>query len=170
MKYYFIDFEASALHKLSYPIEVGIACLDMEDLSITSKSWLIRPTKLWIDQWVWMPESAAIHNIPFETLLKNGHEPLEVVEQINEFVDSKTVYSDAHRYDGDWHMKLIDAANVEASFIVDDMFTLLVNYNREISFRVIRWIDEQPTIHRAEPDAIKLAESIQIAERLKNDL
>src|SRR6188474_3495839 len=60
----FLDFEASSLAKLSYPIEVAWVFEDGP-----SETHLIRPAPQWTD---WDMDAEAIHHISRETLQNEG--------------------------------------------------------------------------------------------------
>jgi len=62
MKPLFIDFEASGLHRDSYPIEVGWATAEDQ-----VECHLIRPTSDWLET-PWTAKAQQIHGIELERL------------------------------------------------------------------------------------------------------
>ena len=72
-----IDLEASGLHDGSFPIELGYTTFHME-----TTSFLIKP----LDKWKkdeYYENSEKIHNIPYEMLLSNGKDPIEIANKLN---------------------------------------------------------------------------------------
>lgn len=63
-----LDFEASALGRFGYPIEVAI--VDCETLAC--ESWLIKPDREWMRSGLWSEESARVHNISRAQLRTSG--------------------------------------------------------------------------------------------------
>jgi len=108
-----IDFAASSLGRLSYPIEVGISHRHGD-------GWcsLIRPEPEWSD---WDHSSVQQHKIGRELLLLKGRPARLVAEQLNHQLQGKTVYSYAWNYDHFLLARLCDAANLQAQFQLRDL-------------------------------------------------
>lgn len=104
-----IDFSASSLGRLSYPIEVGFS-------QRHGDGWctLIRPEPEWSD---WDP---AHHKIGRELLLSRGRPALLVADQLNLHLSGKTVYSYAWNYDCFLLARLFDAAKCQPQFKLAD--------------------------------------------------
>lgn len=103
---YFIDFEASSLSPLSYPIEVAWG-----KENDTIESFLISPAEIleWND---WSEISQRVHGIQREELIKNGSPPKLVATKLIKALEYKTVYSDNPDYDGMWLKRLIDVTQL----------------------------------------------------------
>ena len=90
----FLDFEATGLHKLSYPIQVvcGGTLDDVED-------WYIRPAKGWT---FWSLEAEEMHRLSRELLAEVGRPAREVAERMNAVLAGKVVYADGLPWDNFW--------------------------------------------------------------------
>ncbi len=108
-----IDFAASSLGRLSYPIEVGIS-------QRHGDGWctLIRPEPEWSD---WDHHGAHQHKIGRELLLLKGKPARLVAERLNQQLSGKTVYSYAWNYDHFLLARLSDAANLQPEFRLADL-------------------------------------------------
>lgn len=113
-----IDIEASGLHFDSYPIEVAVR------LRGECKSWLIKPEPGWQ---YWCSTAENIHGISREQLFREGLPATEVVKQLNTFLaeSDTTLYSDAHRWDGDWVDTLYFSVKTEKPFHVDSIYAVI---------------------------------------------
>lgn len=119
-----IDIEASGLHFDSYPIEIAVRLRDQ------CKSWLIKPEPEWQ---YWCTTAERIHGISREQLFRDGLPAAEVVKQLNAFLaeSDTTLYSDAHRWDGDWVDTLYYAVKAQKPFYVDSIYNVIGNYKSE---------------------------------------
>lgn len=115
-----IDIEASGLHFDSYPIEVAVR------LRGECKSWLIKPEPGWK---YWCATAESMHGISREELLRDGLPAVEVVKQLNAFLaePDAILYSDAHRWDGDWIDTLYYAVKVDKPFFVNSIYDVMGN-------------------------------------------
>lgn len=102
-----IDFEASGLNHLSYPIQVGVCGADSE------YSAYIRPEDSWT---YWNDDSQDIHNIPRPLLFDIGKPAKQVAEELNEFLGDHVAYCDGGTYDIHWGNALYEATGVERSW------------------------------------------------------
>jgi len=93
-----LDFEASALGRGSYPIEVGVADCASGD----TRSWLIRPCARWVKHGIWLAESAKIHNITPEELFETGVPVEQIADELATHVEGKKVFCDGGELDGYW--------------------------------------------------------------------
>lgn len=100
----FLDFEASSLAKLSYPIEVAWVFEDG-----TSESHLIRPAPQWTD---WDSEAEAVHRIPREVLERDGVPHDVVARRMVEQLSGHTLFASAPSWDGKWLSALLRAAKL----------------------------------------------------------
>lgn len=103
----FIDFEASSLSFISYPIEIAWGN------SINKiQSFLISPKNVsgWND---WSIQSQFVHGIDRGILFSKGIDPNIIAHKItNELVNMK-VYSDNPDYDAMWMKTLFDATEID---------------------------------------------------------
>lgn len=100
----FLDFEASSLAKTSYPIEIGWVFEDG-----VAESHLIRPAPGWTD---WNPQAEAIHQIPRDTLLRDGVAHDEVARRMVEVLTGHDLLASAPSWDGKWLSYLLRAAGL----------------------------------------------------------
>jgi len=105
-RFYFIDFEASSLSDLSYPIEVAWV-----DQNGQGESWLISQAPDWTD---WSSESEAIHNISHRMLKDNGTSHRKVAQRAARILSSEGVqiYADQPAFDGRWLRILLASAGL----------------------------------------------------------
>lgn len=108
-----IDLEASGFGPQSYPIEVGIV-LENGDRFCT----LISPEEEWTH---WSDSAEALHGIARVNLIAAGKSARRVAEQLNGWLEGKTVYSDGWVVDKPWLTKLFYAAGVEMKFQVSSL-------------------------------------------------
>lgn len=116
----FIDFEASSLGDLSYPIEVA---WNVPNGGV--KSFLINPQFVpdWTD-WSMEAERDA-HKIPRDYLLVDGEDPCKVAAIMNEELQGEILYSDAPLFDNFWVNRLFKAADQQPQFKIESALTLV---------------------------------------------
>ena len=100
----FLDFEASSLAKLSYPIEVAWVFEDGRE-----ESHLIRPATQWTD---WDAAAEAIHHIPRARLETEGMPNDAVARRMIETLTGHDLFASAPSWDGKWLSALLRAAKV----------------------------------------------------------
>jgi hypothetical protein len=100
----FLDFEASSLAKLSYPIEVAWV---FEDGS--SESHLIRLAQQWTD---WDAAAEAVHHIPRAMLEQEGSPHDVVARRMVDQLSGHTLFASAPSWDGKWLSALLRAAKL----------------------------------------------------------
>jgi len=103
-KFVFLDFEASSLAKLSYPIEVAWVFEDG-----TSEAHLIRPAPKWTD---WDAEAEAVHHISRDTLEQEGAPHDIVARRMVEQLSGHDLFASAPSWDGKWLSALLRAAKL----------------------------------------------------------
>jgi len=154
----FIDVESCGLHAGSYPIEVGIANIDL-----AVQSWLIRPPSSWT-KWNWSFTAERVHGISREKLLLEGIDVVESATRLNALLSDRIVLSDAPSYDERWLLTLFAAANMRMEFAIeslDEAILVAACGNRSVFERVE---EVKPTVemvfkrtHRAGDDALQNA-------------
>lgn len=100
----FLDFEASSLAKLSYPIEVAWVFEDG-----ASETHLIQPALQWTD---WDAEAEAIHRISRETLQNEGEPHDAVARRMIDQLSGHNLFASAPSWDGKWLSALLRAAKL----------------------------------------------------------
>lgn len=111
-----IDFEASGLHRLSYPISVGITN------GATEYTALIRPMGHWLH---WSDESAQVHGLDRDTLHKHGVDAEIVACKLNILLAGQSVYCDAIAWDSFWARVLFSDNGIHQRFTLTDAASLL---------------------------------------------
>jgi hypothetical protein len=177
---YFVDFEASALTKGSFPIEIAWV-----DQLGHGESYLIRPSEAWLDGGRgWSFQSEKIHGISLPMLLTDGV-PIELAaRRAWEVLTPITalVASDAPEFDGYWLGMLLAAGDIQrtpallhANDLYRQVFRPLLDALPpgdeaarkslgDWAAEVVRKADEtavsrQPVKHRALADASRLRET-----------
>jgi len=100
----FLDFEASSLAKLSYPIEVAWVFEDGK-----SESHLLKPLPAWTD---WDERAAAIHGISREALAADGEPVAAVAQRLLATMEGHVVYASSPSWDGKWLSVLLRGAGL----------------------------------------------------------
>jgi len=113
-----LDFEASGLSNLSYPVEVGFT--NGEE----AYSFLIKP----MDHWkYWDMKAQDIHGIEREYLNEKGTDALEIVEFLNSTLKGSVVYCDVIKWDGFWLNVLFSDNGVSPAFELIDIQGIFEN-------------------------------------------
>jgi hypothetical protein len=115
----FIDLEASGLGSNSWPIEVGWA---FESGAPTSM--FVRPAPSWPLE-AWDENAQRLHGITRERLHREGRDPREVADALNEALTGSAVFSDAPDWDGFWLFRLFSAAGAKQDFALQDFGRLV---------------------------------------------
>lgn len=156
----FIDFEASALHKLSYPIEIGLCSYSPGTNSGTSWSTLIKPADRWLKHGLWSDESAAIHGIS-RAELSEGASPADALHAASRFAKiGQLAHCDGGGWDAFWLNRLEDEAAAPAAFSLGSWHRLIASCGRIVEARASAHLAGNHTIHRARPDAEAFARAL----------
>ena len=147
----FIDIEASGLEPESYPIELGWA-----DTFGNSDGFLVRP----LDDWThWDPVAESIHGIARDDLFQRGLDVVNAAERLNNMLGFETVFCDALGSDLFWISRLFDAANIEPSFRLADLYQLHKLLSDEHMLSLQHVLKKLPIPHRAQGDAERYAKA-----------
>jgi hypothetical protein len=158
----FYDCEASSLE--GKPIEIGWA-FALADGSIVSEAHLIWPPVSWMVERSWDPDAEALHGLSLERLRREGRPVLAIAQRLNLALAGRDLFADDVR-DPLWLLELFKEAQVEPTFNVrlTNAKTLFLQIAAGRGFdagtleRIEREANElEPTRHRAEPDARRLA-------------
>jgi hypothetical protein len=165
-----LDFEASALGRLSYPIEVAVA----DCVTGACSGWLIRPTDAWLEKGVWSEEAAGVHNIPLDELKAAGRPVPEVADLLAVHCAGKRVLCDGGTHDRRWLTTLFAPLDIKPPFVLDDFRTFeweLAGLRARrggprpdlaIANSELEALTRFPPTHRAAADARLLAEILRL--------
>lgn len=103
-----IDIEASGFGSRSYPIEIGVAKPGGERYCA-----LIEPQPEWDH---WSDSAQAVHGITRALIETRGKKPRDICQELNQFLEGMTVYSDAWTHDSPWLNRLFFAARINPIF------------------------------------------------------
>ena len=154
-----IDFEASGLSRLSYPIEVGLTngCTDYQAL--------IKPMRHWN---YWSDEAESVHKISRTQIQRKGIEPAQVAQELNHRLSGKVAYCDSVQWDGFWCNILYADNAIHCKFEIRDISELITDSDEKLStFLAERAKLEQSgqvTLHRALDDAKIIRTALQAIE------
>ena len=145
----FVDIEASGLGSNSFPTEIGWAVIEPSG-PIRSGSCLIRPEPNWMMyKNAWSAASERLTGISQSLLFREGLPPSEAMGRFLDAVGQRHLVSDKPDFDQHWMDRLAKAAGVESPQIADAAIVLggtaIIGSSPEIR-------------HRAEPDAVRLAQ------------
>jgi hypothetical protein len=150
-----LDVEASGFGRGSYPIEVGFVLPD-------GQAWcsLVRPEPDWRH---WDPAAEQVHRITPALLQAHGRPCREVALQLNQRLRGLSVYSDGWAHDYSWLGRLYEAAELQPSYRLDNLFSLLDEP------RLARWDAAREAAaqrlqlqrHRASADARMLQQALR---------
>lgn len=120
----FLDFEASGLGVLGYPIEVAWSDAQGQ----VTECWLIAPDPAhgWALEEGWEPSAERVHGISFATLREQGRPAAWIAARMNEQLDGHTVYVDGGASDQVWWAQLFTAARSAPRFRLGDYWELLL--------------------------------------------
>lgn len=121
---YCMDFEASGLSALSFPIEVAWSAAD----GSVSECWLIAPSPGygWAIEDGWEPGAERVHGIPFAQLREQGKPAVWIAQRMNAQLAGQTVYVDGGAADQVWCRQLFAAAKLEPQFSIGDYWELIL--------------------------------------------
>jgi len=100
----FLDFEASSLAKLSYPVEVAWVFEDGR-----AENHLLQPLPTWTD---WDERAAAVHGISRHELIASGEPVAAVARHLLEVMEGHVVYASSPSWDGKWLSVLLRGAGL----------------------------------------------------------
>jgi hypothetical protein len=96
-----VDCEASCLPgegRRSYPIEIAAGVPETAEVRI----WLIKPARVWLDEWDWYQEAEQLHRLTRNHLLAHGLPRLQVARELKDFIGDREVVSDNPAAEGHW--------------------------------------------------------------------
>ncbi|SEA96354.1 exonuclease domain-containing protein [Rubrimonas cliftonensis] len=156
MRFVFLDFEASGLHRDSWPIEVGLAWI--ADGAIRVEASLIRPDPDWPIA-AWSAESAAVHGIPLAELA-TAPPAGAVAGRFAALMSDALVLSDAPEFDQRWLDRLLATLPEPPAIILRDFDA---ETHGAFTAHALDAVYEQLNLirapHRAGPDAARLAKA-----------
>ncbi|MEJ6007612.1 hypothetical protein WG899_18850 [Paucibacter sp. AS339] len=145
-----LDVEASGFGRGSYPIEIGF--VEAGGAAFCS---LIQPEPEWQH---WDASAEALHGITRDILRQHGKPPRWVAEQINQRLAGQTVYCDAWGHDYPWLCRLFDAVDMNPSFRLADIRSLLSEAEAACWHPALDQVRSEAQLrrHRASSDAMVL--------------
>jgi hypothetical protein len=148
-----IDFEASHLGRLSYPIEIGICIWEGPGHDARTWSTLIGRTEDWVGRGVWNDGSETIHGIS-RGMLDGAPTPAEALRSANRFMGVGGIaYCDGGSYDAYWLERLSTAAGMLPSFTLGSWHLVGHNMDEDQRIRLHGFRAEDEIRHRAGDDA-----------------
>ena len=154
-----LDFEASAIGRKSYPIEVGVCIWAEPGKPIKGWSTLIAPTATWLADGRWDPAAAAIHRIRLEDL-RGGSHPTDVIVNINSIVGTGLAWCDGGACDRRWARTLASASAIRPTFRLGEWGMLKAQLDQHSHERLAAWLESAPPRHRARDDAERLLKAL----------
>lgn len=165
-----MDFEASGLGVLSYPIEVAWSSAD----GSVSECWLIEPARAhgWALQDGWEAAAERVHGIAFEKLAADGRPAHWIAARMNAQLAGRSVYVDGGAADQVWCRQLFAAAKLEPQFEIGDFWELILDVlppsrtrqtGWQYALQDAAWKRVQGKRHRADVDVRYLVELYRIA-------
>jgi hypothetical protein len=148
-----IDFEASGLGRLTYPIEIGMS--RWQGPGHVGETWhsLIRPDPTWTSKGVWNDVSQTIHGIERDELA-DAPTPAEVLKAANGFAPLGTLaFCDGGGHDSYWLQRLADAAGFPPTFLLGPWNHVADAMHHDQQFRLQTHRSDEEIAHRAAPDA-----------------
>ncbi len=112
----FIDIESSGIARGSFPIEIGWARPVLEadgGVRLDVRSVLVRPSRNWLaDPARWDSAAEPVHGLSQEVLLKDGLDPADICDLLDEAFAAAEVASDTGMggWDDDWLLALYEEA------------------------------------------------------------
>lgn len=146
-----IDFEASSLTEQGAPIEVGIA-LWIRGGPIQMWSSLIHV----FDDASWSPESADVHGIKREELVRAPH-PTKVAELLNtHMAKSPIAFCDGGVSDERWMRQLYHDSSLKPVYQLAPIEAMPGLHIDNIARRMWEFLETTKPPHRAGDDAVRL--------------
>ncbi len=158
-----IDFEASGLGRLTYPIEIALC--EWKGPGSPARTWhsLIAITDDWSRRGVWNETSQIIHGISRDALT-NAPCARHVMRAANRFAPLGTLaFCDGGGHDSYWLERLAHAAEIAPRFMLGSMSTIVGAMSTSQREAFLRQREERQTAHRAAPDAEDHVSGLAIA-------
>lgn len=155
-----IDIEASGFGSRSYPIEIGVVKANGDRYCA-----LIEPPPEW-DHW---SESAqAVHGISRHLIESRGRKPRDICLELNNFLGTSTIYSDAWTHDSPWLNRLFFAGRVNLSFHLSPIEIIATEDQLMLWDRTKQQLEKRLDIkrHRASGDAYLIQQTFVESRRL----
>lgn len=167
-----LDFEASGLGAGTYPIEVGVSIIGLPTdehpggMAGDPKSWMISPSKEWLERGKWDMAAQAIHGIDQDTLVGYGIAAVAVIAGLERVVAGCRVVADGvDEVDEHCLRRLYAAIGRQPPFVLESIEPLyhdLITDVGEIDAAKAEAMARFPHRHRAGDDARRIAEVLRI--------
>ena len=153
----FIDFEASGLGPLSWPIEIGLSWI--EDGAARSWSSLIRPEEHWSMD-AWSPASEKVHGIA-RADLDTAPSAREIVAETVRLTEGRLACSDAPLFDERWCARLFFGSPGVDTIQIAQVNTIIPALCDDGQLdRYHEKLARIPAPHRAGPDSVRYARAL----------
>lgn len=160
-----LDFEASSLSDISWPIEVGISWIESDRVQTWSS--LIQPHPKW-DISDWSIQSEAVHQIPLVDL-QSAPSASSVARVLISMASDRTLVSDAPQFEHRWLSRLLDAGGVEAVPAIEDFNTVsFAHFDGFALDMLYEKLERTKVPHRAGPDSARLASGWLRASKVRS--
>ena len=158
-----IDFEASGFGVNSYPIEVGVSLGTGQKYCA-----LIQPAHDWL---YWDKDAEKIHGLCLDVVREQGKPIITVAEELNAFLEGKTVYSDGWVVDKPWLLRIFYQSGLTPSFFLSSLEYILKEPQMEIWEETKQQViaDLALARHRASTDAFIIQETYARTQQLLLD-
>ncbi len=154
----FLDFEASSLTRGSWPVEIGYAWIERDQ--VRSHATLIAPRQDW-SMADWSDAAARVHNIPLAAIRAGS--PAAVVAAETDLLARFDVVSENPRWDQVWLDRLREGRRrIEVGALQQAVRRRLDD--REAN-AVAQALFRNASPHRAGPDAERMARAWLVATR-----
>lgn len=161
-----VDFEASALDRESYPIEIGLARWDGPVAPIRIWSSLIRPASEWVRDGVWFESAQKIHGIA-PGQLADAPGPEAVMRRLREVArGADTARSDNPQWDTFWMQRLETAAQMPSPFWIGHLREAVASLGATPRERLSEHVKANDRPHRAAADALLMTQAVAYAIEL----
>lgn len=143
MTIYFVDFEASGLGPLSFPVELGWAWV--EDNHVEARNLLIRPVEEWTANGCpgWDPAAEALHGLPIARIEQSGLSPRLAAAEFTSRVGIGEISFDTGQngQDRKWLERVFSAADVpqELSLRPEATGTMILSMAEKAGVGDVAW-------------------------------
>lgn len=160
-----LDFEASSLSNISWPVEVGISWIESDRVQTWSS--LIQPHPKW-DISDWSTQSEAVHQIPLADL-ENAPPASCVVGGLISMASDLILVSDAPKFERRWLSRLLEAGGISAVPAIEDFnIVSFAHYDGIALDMLYEKLELTKVPHRAGPDTARLASGWLRASKVRS--
>lgn len=160
-----LDFGASSLSNISWPVEVGNSWIEGDRVQTWSS--LIQPHPKW-DISDWSIQSEAVHQIPLANL-ENAPPASCVARELISMTSDLTLVSDAPEFEHRWLSRLLEAGGISAVPAIEDFHTVsFAHFDGFALDMLYEKLERTKVPHRAGPDSARLASGWLRASKVRS--